>query len=97
MAGYETKLLEDTQVIVQIDGMRASIAKRLDHRNFADLAKRKNIPPPRLSPLPPLEMGKNPNWQGAGEMYHRFFNLNGSYTPLRAQQNRVQTIFEEHL
>jgi type IV secretory pathway TraG/TraD family ATPase VirD4 len=55
LPGHETKLLKPRRVIVQIDGERSTIAKRLDWREFPVLTQRQRIPPPQLSVLPPLE------------------------------------------
>ena len=61
MPDYETKLLKHGHVIVQIDGERSTIAKRLNWHEFPQLVKRANMPPPSVAPLPPhplLSVGK---------------------------------------
>ena len=53
MAGYETKLLKDGQVIVHIDG-NVHYRRRLDWRDFPELVQRAKMPPPEIPILPAL-------------------------------------------
>jgi type IV secretory pathway TraG/TraD family ATPase VirD4 len=54
MPAYESGHIGKTQVIVKRDGMWATIADRLDWRQFPELEQRANITPPVLPVLPEL-------------------------------------------
>jgi type IV secretory pathway TraG/TraD family ATPase VirD4 len=54
LPAHETKLLKPRQVIVQIDGERSTIAKRLDWRDFPELVRRAHIEPPKIPVVSPL-------------------------------------------
>ena len=54
LPAHETKLLKPRKVIVQIDGERSTIAKRLDWRDFPELKRRAHIEPPKTPMLPAL-------------------------------------------
>ena len=64
MTAQEIKQLRDDQIIGFHRRLPAFQAKRMDWRYFPQLAKRRNIPPPTLSPLPQIDESIAANlWQ----------------------------------
>jgi type IV secretion system protein VirD4 len=65
MPAYESGHIGKTQVIVKRDGMWATIAERLDWRQFPELVKRANIQPPTLPALSPVDTFHAPGFPGS--------------------------------
>ena len=55
MTTQEIMLLEDSEIVGSVSGFRWFRARRMEWWRFPVLVERKQIPPPPLSPLPPLE------------------------------------------
>ena len=69
MTAQEIKQLRDDQIIGFHRRLPAFQAKRMDWRDFPQLAKRRNIPPPTISPLPQIDESIAANlWQRKGEL-----------------------------
>jgi type IV secretory pathway TraG/TraD family ATPase VirD4 len=65
MPAYESGHIGKKQVIVKRDGMWATIADRLDWRQFPELVKRANIQPPQLPALSPVDTFHAPGFPGS--------------------------------
>src|SRR5262249_34634165 len=89
--------LPDEAVIAFHRNLKPLRLSRLDWRQHPILAKRRRIPPPRLSPLPSLDEKKRALWQINGGEVDGYIDPDTRHSSQRPAPKPLQTIFEKHL
>ena len=88
--------MSDEQVIAFHRNYRPMRLTRCDWRKHPILAKRRRLPPRKLSPLPELDRRDNTFWQTPGKVFDGYIDPDQRTRPLRPSQKPLQTIFEKH-
>jgi type IV secretion system protein VirD4 len=97
LSSQDITLLADEQVIAFHRNYRPMRLTRCDWRQHPILAKRRAIPPRKLSPLPKLDDRAKTHWKTTEDAFDGYIDPDQRHTPLRRSQSPLQTIFEKHL
>jgi hypothetical protein len=89
--------MSDEQVIAFHRNYRPMRLMRWDWRAHPTLAKRRRIPPRKLSPLPELNRRDKTLWQTTEKAFDGYIDPDQRHTPLRPSQSPLKTVFEKHI
>ena len=96
LSSQDIVLMSDEQVIAFHRNYRPMRLTRCDWRQHPILAKRRRIPPRKLSPLPKFDGRAKTRWKTTEEAFDGYIDPDQRHTPLRRSQSPPQTIFEKH-
>src|SRR5712691_1625811 len=86
LSSQDITQLPDESVIAFHRNLKPLRLTRLDWRQHPVLAKRRSLPPPRLSPLPSLDERENILWQATAAEPDGYIDPDERNTPLKPSQ-----------
>jgi type IV secretion system protein VirD4 len=97
LSSQDIVLMSDEQVIAFHRNYRPMRLTRCDWRQHPILAKRRRLPPRKLSPLPELDRRDKTLWQTTEKAFDGYIDPDQRHTPLRPSQSPLKTVFEKHI